>query len=564
MRAHVLCALILSATGLLVTGCLDRDLKPLNPCTVSGVVEKIQVSNVEKVDMLFMIDNSNSMGEEQASLALELPNLMSVLASGDINGDGTPDFPPVKDLHVGVISSDMGTGGFSVPTCLEPNFGDDGVLRTEGNTSIPGCTATYPSFLEFRADSGADPTAFANDFRCVAQMGTGGCGFEQQLEAVLKAITPSTCTDPWCRFNMDTRGKADTENAGFIRPDSLLALVLLTDEEDCSAADPELFNPSSSVYSGNLNLRCFSYPTAVHPVERFVDGYLATRENPDLLVYAAITGVPPDLVSNPDAISYDSILGDERMMEAVDPTDPNRLAPSCNVPGRGLAFPPRRIVRVAQQIEAAGGNSIVQSICQANFSPALNAIIEKIANALKGACLPRDLVPNEHGKVGCDVVEVLAPDKHCSEVPGRELIRNEPDGREVCRVTQLAGDRTSGAPPSGDGWYYDDFTADTIDRCGADGQRISYTDRAEPITGTLVRLECLQPVQAIPGTDPGDITIGSSCTRDCAAAGYQCDATSNTCQKQCASDADCSAAGLAGWKCGGSEALAFCQNPTCG
>src|SRR5690606_28061351 len=123
-------------------------------------------------------------------------------------------------------------------------------------------------------------------------------------------------------------------------------------------------------------------------------------------------------------------------------------------------------------LEAAGSNAIVQSICQADFSPALDAIIEKIASALGGACLPRDLVAGAEGKVGCDVVEVLAPDVHCADIPGREQIRTEPDGREVCRVAQLAvPDRSAGTPPSGAGWYYDDFTADTLDRCGSDGQR---------------------------------------------------------------------------------------------
>jgi hypothetical protein len=49
-------------------GCLDRELKPLNPCLVSGVSRQVQVKNVDKVDLLFMVDNSNSMAGEQQSL----------------------------------------------------------------------------------------------------------------------------------------------------------------------------------------------------------------------------------------------------------------------------------------------------------------------------------------------------------------------------------------------------------------------------------------------------------------------------------------------------------------
>ncbi|MCZ7685533.1 MAG: hypothetical protein M5U28_44845 [Sandaracinaceae bacterium] len=139
-----------------------------------------------------MVDNSNSMAEEQASLAAQLPRIVTALATGDIDGDGTPESAPVDDLHLGVVTSDMGVGGFIVPTCARGDFGDDGILRTQGRTDIAGCMATYPSFLEFRPGSGADPADVAADFACVATVGTGGCGFEQQLEAVLKAATPST------------------------------------------------------------------------------------------------------------------------------------------------------------------------------------------------------------------------------------------------------------------------------------------------------------------------------------------------------------------------------------
>ena len=130
MNARKFGVLLIAASVLATTGCLDRDLRPLNPCTVSGVVRKVKVSNVDKVDLLFMVDNSNSMAEEQASLSEQFPNLVRTLASGELTvtnamGETTVEtFPPVKSLRVGVVSSDMGTGGFTVPTCLEPGFGD--------------------------------------------------------------------------------------------------------------------------------------------------------------------------------------------------------------------------------------------------------------------------------------------------------------------------------------------------------------------------------------------------------------------------------------------------------
>src|SRR5690348_2498849 len=123
------CALVcLLALG----GCLDRDVKPLVPCTLTGLSQRVSIDRIENVDLLFVVDNSGSMSEEQASLANQIPRLVNVLASGDADADGTPDFPAVPSLHVGVISTDMGTGGYRVPTCDEPNFGDDGILATTG------------------------------------------------------------------------------------------------------------------------------------------------------------------------------------------------------------------------------------------------------------------------------------------------------------------------------------------------------------------------------------------------------------------------------------------------
>jgi hypothetical protein len=341
---------------------------------------------VDNVDLLFMIDNSGSMAEEQASLGFELPRLVRVLASGDRTGDGpTPDdFRPVTNLHVGVVTSDLGVANFNVPTCTRaPQFGDDGLLRTIGASTIAGCMAVYPTFLEYLPASATQtPEQFGADFRCVVTTGTGGCGFEQPLEATLKAVTPSTSA---VTFYGGTRGHADVENAGFLRRDSVIALVLVTDEEDCSVATgyEGIFDQSpTSDYTGDLNLRCFLYPETQWPVARYVDGFRALRPGrPDLLVVGAITGVPVDLVAS-GTPRYEVILSDSRMVQQVD-TSPgssgSRLVPSCNVPGRGIAFPPRRIVQVAQGF---GDNGIVQSICQDSYTGALDAIIARIAGAL--------------------------------------------------------------------------------------------------------------------------------------------------------------------------------------
>ncbi len=370
--------------------CVDLDSDPSNcgscghACSGASCVGGVCCETVgSRVDVLFMIDNSNSMTEEQASLADQLPRIVSALATGDIDGDGTPDATPVADLHLGVVTADMGTGGFAVPTCVRSAFGDDGILRTQGNTSRLGCSATYPPILSFRPGTG-DPVAAANDFACVANMGTGGCGFEQQLDAVLKAVTPSTSPTV---FVSGTTGHGDTMNAGFLRPDSIFVALLLTDENDCSASDPNIFDMSSPTYTADLNLRCFAYPGALHPITRYVDGLAALRSDPRDLIFAAITGVPVDLATSGSPPDYARMLSDSRMTESVDPSMPNRLLPSCNVPGRGLAFPPRRIVRVAEGLDGRGATSVIGSICQDDYSGPVTDILTRISERLGETCL---------------------------------------------------------------------------------------------------------------------------------------------------------------------------------
>ncbi|MDQ3032837.1 MAG: hypothetical protein M3Y87_10495 [Myxococcota bacterium] len=348
---------------------------------------------MDQLDLLLMVDNSNSMAEEQAALMVELPRLVRALASGDADGDGSVDFAPIASLHVGVITSDMGVGGAAVPTCSAgaggAMFGDDGVLRTSGRTSIPGCMATYPAVLGFMAGESTD--AFASDVACVASTGTGGCGFEQQLEAVLKAISPAT-TQPWTApgyvpptFFAGTSGHALGANAGFVRPGSILAAVILTDEEDCSAADAELFDPASETYSdSDLSLRCFAYPEALHPISRFASGLRALRRDARRLALSVIAGVPPG-VAGETAAEYDAILALPDMAARTDPAMPTRLVPSCNVPGRGVAFPPRRIVELARDLEPSGAQTRVHSICDASLAPSIDALIESIAQA-SAAC----------------------------------------------------------------------------------------------------------------------------------------------------------------------------------
>jgi hypothetical protein len=387
-----------------------RDSGILPPVTGCGHLE------VRNLDLLFMVDNSGSMKEEQEALRREFPKMIRVLTTGDRNADGEEDFPPIAELHLGVVSSDMGLVGINdINKCS--GLGDDGVLQNMPAV-LTDCQAEYPRFLQFEAGTG-DPDQVAADFSCIATLGTDGCGFEQQLESTLKALWPSS--DDSVTFlgdpqGMGEQGHGDVENMGFLRPSrgedtSLLAVVLVTDEDDCSSTTTEHFTPpqyldpnvpaEAELLMQGLNTRCHHNPQNLYAISRYVDGLRKLRpDSENLVVFGAITGVPAKLVDKGalDAVDfedpaevtafYDGILAAEEMIEAVDdkgtaePQD-DQLVPACNV-ATGRAYPARRIVEVAKQF---GKNSVVQSICQDDFGPAIDAIVVAITRAQKGACV---------------------------------------------------------------------------------------------------------------------------------------------------------------------------------
>lgn len=353
--------------GMPDVGPVDAPIDAPLPCTGSA-----------ELDLLFMIDNSNSMLAEQGLLRAEIPRAITELATH-------------ASLHVGVVTSDMGAGPSPVgivPSCLA-GFGDDGIMRITSRGGA-GCATSYPSRVFTFEGAASGVPAFATAIGCVADLGTGGCGFEQQLEAVLKAVSPVS-PQPWVSssyvaptFAAPSAGHGDRENDGFLRADSVLALVLLTDEEDCSVPEYDIFYMDDPDYRGNpLNLRCSRFgASALYPTARYVNGFLQLRSSASRLVYAPIVGVPADLVGS----SYEAMLSDPRMEETEEPAvPPQRLLPSCDG-ANGVAFPPRRIVDVARGLRDGGAYTTVQSICDDSLGDGMNEIVGVIRHAL--TCAP--------------------------------------------------------------------------------------------------------------------------------------------------------------------------------
>ena len=69
-------AALLTATGAAGAGCLARPVGTQPPTTKVNFTSTVSQQQVDKVDLLFMIDNSASMGDKQAILADAVPNLL--------------------------------------------------------------------------------------------------------------------------------------------------------------------------------------------------------------------------------------------------------------------------------------------------------------------------------------------------------------------------------------------------------------------------------------------------------------------------------------------------------
>jgi len=359
---------------------------------------------VGEVDLLLMIDNSNSMTEEQQSIVTEIPRLVRVLSTGDRDGDGIADFTPATSLHIGIVDSDMGLGDVTGITSCDPGFGDDGLMQIRARHPAPGCMMDYstrypttPNVFAFAAGGAATTAQFSSDVACVAALGTDGCGFEFELESPLKAIslTPTSTGDSpvaWTHAGYRPpvffggtfgHGNDGTTNGAFLRPGSVLAIVTVNDEDDCSSPNYHIFGLDDPAYSGvDLNLRCHAFPDELYPVSRYAEGFLGLRRDPTRLVYAAITGVPPAVAGMDPAV----ILADPLMTEQVNPAMPNQLVPACVSPGgRGVAYPAVRMTRLAQMLNTGGARTTVQSICNSNFGPAFDAVIVALQFALTAA-----------------------------------------------------------------------------------------------------------------------------------------------------------------------------------
>lgn len=237
----------------------------------------------DKLDLLLVIDNSRFMDQAQALFSQTLPYLLDRLTSpkcvnglGNVVSDATTpaacpvgerEFAPLRDIHVGVISTSLGGHGADVCTPGSPGYDptSDEHAHLSKRAKGGGVVATYQDkgFLAWDPAQQQNPPGDSSiDFfttrarSLVEGLGTKGCGFESQLESIYRFLVDPA---PYASIvvqngTAQALGVDDlllTQRADFLRPDSALAIVLLSDENDCSTRESGQYFLAGQIYSGN-------------------------------------------------------------------------------------------------------------------------------------------------------------------------------------------------------------------------------------------------------------------------------------------------------------------------
>ncbi|MFO0589257.1 MAG: hypothetical protein U0441_17095 [Polyangiaceae bacterium] len=253
---------------------------------------------VSKLDVVLDIDNSRSMADKQAILALAVPDLVKRLVDPPCVSDATGEvtytptgpleecpaqskraFQPLLDIHLGIITSSL--GGHGSDTCSTDGAGkesnnDRGHLIARQDPTTLAQLPTYQSFgflawdpkqkltppgeMDVDADTGgdADNTALIPSLRdMILGAGQIGCGLESQMEAWYRFLVDPT---PYGSLILDASQKVSPQGTDatlleqrkqFLRPDSALAIIMLTDENDCSIRESGQFYFAAQAATAN-------------------------------------------------------------------------------------------------------------------------------------------------------------------------------------------------------------------------------------------------------------------------------------------------------------------------
>ena len=337
------------------------------------------------VDMLFMIDNTAGR-LVQDNLMRNFPTFTEALRS--LPG-GLPN------LHIAVVTSDLGAGDGSISGCAADG-GDAGIFKytARGTCTTSGLDpgATFISDVDGVKNYAGN---ISDVFTCIGAVGESGCGFEQPLAAVARALGADGRPMP-------------AENQGFLRPDALLFIVLLTDEDDCSVPPGSaLFDTTSnrtlaSQLGPPSGFRCNEFghlcngvkPPRLAPTGSVndvvtLDGCRSAEGAGMLTPLATLRAQIRSLKPFPDQQILVAAIAGPGAPYTIEWRNPSAgdtgpwpvIDHSCTAPDGSFATP---AVRINEFASSFGANGQASNICVDSFAPILSSFAAQIAAHIPG------------------------------------------------------------------------------------------------------------------------------------------------------------------------------------
>ncbi len=374
-------------------------LLSLAACTTEGSLGftqpnegRVQVALVgatasRDLDLLFVVDDSPGMADIQQEFVTAISNFIGALAQLP---DGLPN------LHIGVVSSDMGTKGTVDPLPAPPIGSGPGSCTGTGKNGLLLTSASVSgAFIRDEAAAGGGRTtnytgSLAEAFTSIASLGANGCGFEQPLHAAEVAMLDRT------------------ENAGFLRADASLAVILIGNEDDCSVARSSIFGPDTSVLGPLQSFRCTRFGVTCEQGGRTTDemnqigGKANCHGNESLAYLTSVrehSAVLKTLKGDPRTMLFAAISAEASALEVEMRTPPGggtaipSLKAQCGQGAVTDGVPFSAIAPAVRLTDTAKGlpRSRITAMCNGGVEASVNDVAREVRGLLGDACLTRDI-----------------------------------------------------------------------------------------------------------------------------------------------------------------------------
>lgn len=321
---------------LALAACTTIPAEPLPEVTSRVQRFYLPIYAARQLDVLFVIDNSPAMAPHRERLVANLGAFIDVLST--VQG-GQPS------VHLGVVTTDVAEGGrMRTSERVDGAFVAD--LRYES-------TDRFPNY------EGALRDVFAE----IGDVGSDGDVYARPLDTVRLALEHPA-------------------NAGFVRDEAMLAIVVITATDDCSPTTA--FAPTATTDPAVAAAHCYVHREALSDVAAIAEAVKARKHDPYSVAVSLIAG--PD---GPVALTGEG----------------GAATPSCSDELGGATAAPR----LHALLDQFPNRGLFTSICQPNLSDGLALFAQLAYRSIGSPCveLPLlDLEPSIEGvQAECSVVD---------------------------------------------------------------------------------------------------------------------------------------------------------------